>query len=257
MNPVAIVTGSSQGIGRGIALGLADLGYNIVVNFVPPVEPAEETRELLEAKGVECVLAPGSVADAADRQALLAATMNKWGRLDLLVNNAGVGVKTRGDLLETADEADFDRVMAINTKGPYFLSIEAAKLMIDLKKQGIVETPRIAVTSSFSAWVVSTSRGAYCISKAAAHMVAQLLAARLASEGIPVIEIAPCVIDTPMIAPVREKYLKLAADGTIPAGRLGTAEDIAKVVSAFAQGYLDYSTGQQIVVGGGMQIPQL
>ena len=257
MNPVAIVTGSSQGIGRGIALGLAELGYNLVVNFVPPVEPAEETRKMLEDKGVECVLAEASIADAPDRRRLLDAAMDAWGRIDLLVNNAGVGVKVRGDLLDSADEADFERVMAINCRGPYFLSLEAAKIMIDLKKQGVVETPRIVITSSFSAWVVSTSRGAYCISKAGAHMAAQLLAARLAPEGIPVLEIAPCVIDTPMIAPVRDKYLKLAEDGTIPMGRLGTAEDISRVVQAFARGDLDYCTGQQIVVGGGMQIQQL
>ena len=256
MNPVAIVTGSSQGIGRGIALGLADLGYNVVVNFVPPLEPAEETRQMLEDKGVECALVAASIADAPDRKRILDAAMDRWGRVDLLVNNAGVGVKVRGDLLDS-DESDFDRVMAINCRGPYFLSLEAAKIMIDLKKQGVVETPRLAVTTSFSAWVVSTSRGAYCMSKAAAHMATQLLAARLAPEGIPVIEIAPCVIDTPMIAPVRDKYLKLAEDGTIPMGRLGTAEDISRVIQAFARGDLDYCTGQQIVVGGGMQIQQL
>ncbi len=256
MNPVAVVTGSSQGIGRGIALGLADLGYNVVVNFVPPVEPAEETRGLLEAKGVECVLAEASVAEAADRKRILGVAMDTWGRIDLLVNNAGVGVKVRGDLLES-DEGDFDRVMAINCRGPYFLSLEAAKIMIDLKARGVVETPRIVMTSSISAWIVSTSRGAYCISKAGAHMAAQLLAARLAAEGIPVLEIAPGVIDTPMIAPVREKYLKRAQEGVIPQGRLGTAEDVTRVIQAFARGDLDYCTGQQIVVGGGMQIQQL
>jgi NAD(P)-dependent dehydrogenase (short-subunit alcohol dehydrogenase family) len=256
MNPVAIVTGSSQGIGRGVALGLADVGYNVVVNFVPPLEPAEETRQMLQEKGVECVLVEASVAEAADRRRILDAAMETWGRIDLLVNNAGVGVRVRGDLLQS-DESDFDRVMAINCRGPYFLSLEAAKLMIDLKRRGLVETPRIALTSSISAWIVSTSRGAYCISKAGAHMAAQLLAARLAPEGIPVIEIAPGVIDTPMIAPVREKYLKLAEEGVIPQGRLGTAEDVARVIQAFARGDLDYCTGQQIVVGGGMQMQQL
>ncbi len=256
MNPVAIVTGSSQGIGRGIALGLADLGYNVVVNFVPPLEPAEETRQMLEDKGVQCVLAQANIAEAPDRQRILGAAMDSWGRIDLLVNNAGVGVKVRGDMLDS-DESDYERVMAINCRGPYFLALEAAKIMIDLKAKGVVETPRIAMTSSISAWIVSTSRGGYCISKAGAHMAAQLLAARLAPEGIPVIEIAPGVIDTPMIAPVRDKYLKLAEEGVIPQGRLGTAEDISRVIQAFARGDLDYCTGQQIVVGGGMQIQQL
>lgn len=256
MNPVAIVTGSSQGIGRGIALGLADLGYNLVVNFVPPLEPAEETRQMLEAKGVDCVLCEASIAEADDRKRIVAAALEAWGRIDLLVNNAGVGVKVRGDLLDS-DEEDWNRVVGINCRGPYFLSLEVAKVMLDLKRQGLVETPRIAFVTSISAWVVSTSRGAYCISKAGAHMAAQLLAARLAPEGIPVLEIAPGVIDTPMIAPVRERYLKLAQEGGIPQGRLGTAEDVARVVQAFARGDLDYCTGQQIVVGGGMQIQQL
>jgi NAD(P)-dependent dehydrogenase (short-subunit alcohol dehydrogenase family) len=256
MNPVALVTGSSQGIGRGIALGLADLGYNLVVNFVPPVEPAEETKALLEEKGVEAELCSASIADADDRRRILDSAMDRWGRLDLLVNNAGVSVKVRGDLLDS-DEDDWFRVMSINTAGPYFLSCAAAKLMIDLKAQGVVDTPRIAFISSISAWIVSTGRGAYCVSKAGVHMTSQLLAARLAPEGIPVLEVAPGVIDTPMITPVRDKYLKLAAEGFIPQGRLGTDEDIAKVIQSFASGHLDYSTGQQIVVGGGMEIPQL
>ena len=256
MNPVALVTGASQGIGRALALALADLGHHVVVNFVPPVEPAEETRALLEAKGVECALAPGNVADAADRARLLAVPLERWGRLDLLVNNAGVGVKVRGDLLDS-DEADWERVMAINCQGPYFLSLAAARVMIDLKQRGVVPVPRLAFITSISAFTVSTGRGAYCVSKAAAHMTAQLCAARLAPEGIPVLEIAPGVIDTPMIAPVRDKYLALAASGAIPAGRLGTGEDVAAVLSAFARGDLDYCSGQQVVVGGGMEIPQL
>jgi 3-oxoacyl-[acyl-carrier protein] reductase len=256
MQPVAIVTGASQGIGRAIALGLADLGYNIAVNFVPPRAPAEETRESLEAKGVECELIEGNVAESKDRARLLQATVDRWGQLDLLVNNAGVGVRTRGDLLDS-EEGDWDRVMGVNCKGVYFLSLGAARLMLDLKQRGVVLVPRLAFITSISAFTVSTSRGAYCVSKAGAHMTAQLCAARLAPEGIPVLEVAPGVIDTPMIAPVREKYLALAAGGVIPAGRLGTGEDVARVVKAFARGDLDYCTGQQIVVGGGLEIPQL
>lgn len=256
MNPVAIVTGSSQGIGRGIALGLADMGYNIVVNFVPPVEPAEETRQMIEAQGVECALAPANIADPEERPSILQAAMDTWGRLDLLVNNAGVSVKVRGDFLES-DEADWQRVMDINLRGPYFLSLTAVKLMLDLKRQGVIETPRLAFITSISAWTVSTGRGSYCVSKAGLHMTAQLFAARLAPEGFPVLEVAPGVIDTPMIAPVRDKYLKMTAEGTIPQGRLGTIEDVARVIQTFARGDLDYSTGQLIVVGGGMDIPQL
>ena len=256
MHPVAIVTGASQGIGRAIALALANAGHHLVVNFVGPLEPAEETRALLAAAGAESVLVEASVAEPEGRATILAATLDRWGRLDLLVNNAGVGVKARGDLLDS-DEADWDRVLGINCKGPFFLALAAARAMIDLRTRGVVPVPRIVFISSISAFTVSTSRGAYCVSKAAVHMAAQLLAARLGPDGIPVLEIAPGIIDTPMIAPVREKYLALAQSGVLPQGRLGTGEDVARVVAAFARGDLDYSTGQQIVVGGGLQIPQL
>ncbi|NLO74090.1 MAG: 3-ketoacyl-ACP reductase [candidate division WS1 bacterium] len=255
MAPVAVVTGSSQGIGRAIVLGLADLGYSAVVNFIPPREPAEETRAALEAKGVECELVEGNVAEAEARARLLQAVLNRWGRLDLLVNNAGIGAPP-GDLLDS-EEVAWDRVMGVNCKGAYFLSLAAARVMIDLKQRGVVPHPRLAFISSIRAFIVSTSRGAYCVSKAAEHMTAQLCAVRLAPEGIPVLEVAPGPIDTPMIASAREEYLALAAAGAIPAGRVGTVEDVARVIQAFAQGDLDYCTGQQIVVGGGVHIPQL
>jgi len=256
MKPVAIITGGSSGIGRGIAVELAKAGHNVVINFVPPLELAEQTRSLVEDAGAEALLVEGDVSASQDREHLLQATLSHFGRLDLLVSNAGVSVKHRGDLLD-ADEVDFDRVMGINLKAPYFLAAAAARAMIELREGGTVPTPRIVFVSSISAWAASPERGSYCVSKAGLHMVAQLFALRLASEGIPVLEIAPGIIDTPMIAPAREKYARLIADGLVPQGRLGTPEDIARIVVAISRGDLDFSTGQVIHVDGGLEIRQL
>ena len=257
MRPVALVTGASSGIGRGIAVGLAEMGHNVGINFVPPVELAEETRSLVEAAAAEALLVEGDVSAPPDREQLLQSTLDHFGRLDLLVSNAGVSVKDRGDLLDDNDEADFDRVIGINVKGPYFLAVAAARAMTKLREDGIVPVPRIVFVSSMSAWAASPNRGSYCISKAGLHMVAQLFAVRLAAEGIPVFEIAPGIIDTPMIAPARDKYVQLIANGLVPQGRLGTSEDIAKVVVAISRGELDFSTGQVIYVDGGLRIRQL
>ncbi len=257
MRPVALITGASSGIGRGIAAGLAQAGHDIVINFVPPTEPAEETRSEVEAAEATALLVEADVASPEDRERLLQSTLDRFGRLDLLVSNAGISVNTRGDMLASGDEADFDRVMGVNVRGPYFLALAAANAMIDMRKCGVVPAPRIVFVTSISAWSVSPGRAPYCISKAALHMTAQCFAVRLASEGIPVFEIAPGIIDTPMIAPVRDKYVQRIADGLVPQGRLGTPEDVAKVVVAISQGELDFSTGQVIYVDGGLSMPQL
>lgn len=257
MRPVALVTGASSGIGRDVAVGLAKAGHDVVINFIPPLKLAEETQSLVEAAGTQALLVEADISAPSDRQRLLDATMDRFGRLDLLVSNAGISVKSRGDVLEDTDEADFDRVMGVNLKGPYFLAVAASNAMIKFQQEGIVPTARIVFISSISAWTASPERGAYCVSKAGLHMVAQLFALRLATEGIPVFEIAPGIIDTPMIAPAREKYVQLIADGLVPQGRLGTTEDIAKVIVAISRGELDFSTGQVIHISGGLQIPQL
>ncbi|MCL2641505.1 MAG: SDR family oxidoreductase, partial [Phycisphaerales bacterium] len=179
-----------------------------------------------------------------------------FGRFDLLVNNAGVAPKERKDILEATEES-YDRLMVINAKGPYFLTQLVANKMIANQKAGIVKTPRIAFITSISAYTSSTFRGEYCISKAAVAMAATLWADRLGEFGIPVLQFAPGIIATPMTSVVQAKYDKMIAEGLLVTKRWGVPEDLGKAISAFAQGYLDYSTGNVIEVGGGFGLKRL
>ncbi|NQU44472.1 3-ketoacyl-ACP reductase [bacterium] len=257
---IALVTGSGRGIGRGIALQLARDGYHVIVNGVN-VDPANtasgvyEVKSAIEAKGGTADVIRADVSSAQDRQSLVAIIEN-LGRLDLLVNNAGVAPTQRRDLLE-ADEESFDRLISINLKGPYFLTRDLARRMIDWKSDGIVEQPRIAFITSISAYASSPSRGEYCLSKAGLSMAATLFADRLAEVEIPVIEIRPGIIRTDMTGAVQDKYDRLIAEGLLPTRRWGLPEDVAKAVSAFARGDLDYSTGTVIDVDGGFRMRKL
>lgn len=261
----ALVTGSGQGIGRGIAIRLARDGYRVVLNS-RSADPgrtdagAYEVKRTIEEAGGRAEVFRGDVASGADRAGMLDFVAERCGRLDLLVNNAGVAPLERRDILEAGalSEESFDRVLGINLRGPYFLTQLAAARMIEWKRAGIVSNPRIAFITSISAYASSTNRGEYCISKAGLSMAAKLFADRLAEFGIPVIEIRPGIIDTPMIAKVKEQYEKrIEAEGIVPAGRLGEADDVARVVSAFARGDLDYSTGESIDVSGGFGLKRL
>ena len=260
MNGVALITGSSRGIGRGIALALARAGrHDLVVNYAGNEAAARECAALCaEAAGgkkvrVEMVQADVSV--AADRARLLAFTMEKYGRLDLLVNNAGVAPDVRADLLE-AGEASFDRLIAINLKGPYFLTQAAAKLMRDAAP--LAGLPRAVVNiTSISAFTASVNRGDYCIAKAGLAMMTKLYAARLAEYGIGVYEVQPGVIATDMTGPVKAKYDALFASGLAPQNRWGTPEDIGQCVTAVALGHFPYSTGQVFHVDGGFHLRTL
>ena len=258
---VALVTGAGQGIGRGIALRLAREGYRLVLNDVVADESntergAYEVKRTIETAGGRAEVFRADVAEAGERTAMAGFVDDCLGRLDLLVNNAGVAPKERRDILEATEES-FERLMAINLQGPYFLTQLMAKRMIQWKEQGVVEAPRIVFITSISAYTSSPGRGEYCVSKAGLSMAATLYADRLAEHGIPVLEIAPGIIETPMTAVVKEKYDKLIAGGLLPTERWGTPEDIAKVIAAFAQGHLDYSTGQRIEVGGGFGMLRL
>jgi NAD(P)-dependent dehydrogenase (short-subunit alcohol dehydrogenase family) len=258
---IALVTGSSSGIGRGIAIRLASDGYLVVLNSRradPSVTDSgvHEVKSAIEAVGGKADVYSGDISLEADRRGMMEFVGNTYGRLDLLVNNAGVAPRKRVDILD-ADPEDFDWLVSINLKGSYFLTQLAAKLMMKQPKTGVSRKPRIAFITSISAYTSSTSRGDYCISKAGLSMVAKLFADRLAAHGIPVIEIRPGIIDTPMIDKVRDKYRKLAEEGTVPQGRLGTPEDVAGVVSAFGRGDLDYCTGESIEVSGGFGLRRL
>lgn len=264
MNPVALITGASRGIGRGIALELARCGYDLVVNYAGNAEAARQTAAdcTLAAKSVgkptaaETCLADISL--SADRLKLIEFTRERFGRLDLLVNNAGVAPNVRADILE-ADEESFDRLISINVKGPYFLTQLAATWMIEQVQRSQVGSPKpkIVTVSSISAYTASTDRGDYCVSKAALSMLTPLFAARLAEFGINVYEIRPGVIATDMTGPVKEKYDKLISEGMTPIQRWGTPEDIGRAVAAIANDSFPFSTGEVLNVDGGFHLRRL
>jgi 3-oxoacyl-[acyl-carrier protein] reductase len=263
MNPVALVTGGSRGIGRGIALGLAGAGFDLVLNYAANVAAAEQTRrDCLAAskeKTIRVELCQADIGNTGDRQRLIALAREEFGRLDLLVNNAGVAPTTRADILEATEES-FDRLININLKGPYFLTQLAARWMIEsCQAQSSVASyaPKIITVSSISAYTASINRGDYCISKAALSMITPLYASRLADYGICVYEIRPGIIQTDMTEPVKEKYDRLIAEGLTPIQRWGTPEDVAKAAVALAQGALPFSTGEVINVDGGFHIRRL
>ncbi len=256
MAPVALVTGSSRGIGRGIALCLADAGYDILVNYAGNQAAAEETAKHIQDRGQKARICQANITSIEDGKKLVDFTLQTFGRIDMLVNNAGIAPKVRADILNTSVES-YDDVMATNLKGPYFLTQYAANHMIKLKNEGIVTTPRIVIITSISAYTSSTARGEYCISKAGLSMMTRLFADRLAQYGIPVNEIQPGIIQTDMTGPVKEKYDKLIAEGLTPIRRWGQPEDIGKVVSAIAQGYFDFTTGAAIPVDGGFHMHRL
>ena len=261
--PVAIVTGASRGIGKGIAKELASLGYDLVVNYFdfntegkPDDSKAEQTQKEMKELNVECEILRGDVSSAVDRDSLVALAKSKFGRCDMLVNNAGVAPSKRMDLLEATEES-FDRVMGINLKGPYFLTQKVANWMIEQKKAHPERAYRIVSTGSISAYTSSPARGEYCVSKAGISMMTKLYADRLAEYSIGVFEISPGIIATDMTSVVKDKYDKLIAEGLTPIKRWGLPEDIAKAVGAIAEGRLDFSTGQVINVDGAFHLRRL
>jgi len=261
--PVAIVTGASRGIGKGIAKELAPLGYDLVINhfdFTAEGQPDEsravQTQREIKELGADCESLRGDVSSAEDRSSLVALAKSKFGRCDMLVNNAGVAPSKRMDLLEATEES-FNRVMGINLKGPYFLTQQVAKWMIEQKKANPERAYRIVNTGSISAYTSSPARGEYCVSKAGVTMMTMLYADRLAEYGIGVFEIRPGIIQTDMTSVVKDKYDKLIAEGLTPIKRWGQPEDIAKAVGAIAEGRLDFSIGQVINVDGGFHLRRL
>jgi NAD(P)-dependent dehydrogenase (short-subunit alcohol dehydrogenase family) len=266
MNQAALITGASRGIGRGIALELASLGCDLVVHYVSNVKAAQQTAADCIAlaqtcrKKIRAEVLQADISKQADRAKLIDFAKEKFGRLDLLVNNGGVAPEARTDILEAGEES-FDRLIAINVKGPYFLTQLAAKWMIEqcgcARESAIEYLPRIIIISSISAYTASTDRGDYCVAKAALSMLTALYAARLAEYGINVYEVRPGIIATDMTEPVKEKYDKLIGEGLTPIQRWGTPEDVGKAVAAIAQGLLPFSTGEIINVDGGFHLRRL
>lgn len=252
--PVAIVTGASRGIGKAIAIGLAKLGFDLVLNRAQ--KAPTETQKEVETLGARCEFVSADISKTADRKKLVDTAENKFGRTDLLVNNAGVAPLKRMDILEATEES-FDRVIGINLKGPYFLTQLVANRMIEQKKQNPQRSFRIVNIGSISSYTSSTSRGEYCISKAGVSMMTKLYADRLAEYNIGVFEISPGIVETDMTIAVKDKYDKLIADGLTPIRRWGRPEDVAKAVGAIAEGKLDFSTGTVINVDGGFHLRRL
>ena len=255
-NPAVLITGASRGIGRGIAVELAKAGWRIGINYASDADAALETLRLVRRQGGAGAVVQADVASAPQRQRLLDFMRERFGRLDALVNNAGVAPNIRADLLETG-EASYDRVMGINLKGPFFLTQLAAREMLSLRKQGKLKRGYIVNISSISAYTASINRGEYCLSKAGLAMLTALFAARLARAEIGVFEVRPGIIATDMTGPVQEKYDRLIADGLTPIKRWGTPKDIGRCVAAILRGDFPFSTGQVFDVDGGFHLRTL
>lgn len=265
MNPVALITGASRGIGRGIALELAKAGFDLVINFATQADAARKTAVdcVNEAsrlgKGVRAEVCRADVSHDNDRKALLEFTQKSFNRLDMLVNNAGVAPAVRSDVLDTTEES-FNRLININVKGPFFLTQLVARWMIEqasARQDSKASQQKIVTISSVSAYTASTNRGDYCVSKAALSMITPLFAARLAAHGINVYEIRPGIIATDLTHPVKDQYDKLIAGGLTPIQRWGTPEDVGHAVAAIAQDLLPFSTGEVINVDGGFHLRRL
>lgn len=245
MKKVAFVSGGSRGIGKGIAEILRENGFEVVISS--STVPADT----FGFEYIKC-----DISKAEDRERAVAFISERYGRLDLLVNCAGVGCKKRLDILKTTEES-FDRLMNINTKGTFFMCQTFANEMIKWKLGTEDYAPRIVNIGSISAYTASTSRGEYCISKAGVSMITSLFADRLAEYGIPVFEVRPGIIHTDMTAAVEEKYDRLIEDGITPIKRWGEPEDVAKCVLACAMGLLDFGTGTVLNADGGFSIRRL
>ena len=256
MKKVALITGGSRGIGYGIAEHLARAGFDLVINGVRPEEAAREALNKLRALGAEVIYCPGDVALREARTEMLNTVRDHFGRLNVLVNNAGVAPTERRDILEATEES-FQHVLMTNLQGAYFLTQAAANWMIQQRAEGSDFTGCIVNVSSISATVASVNRGEYCIAKAGLSMATQLFAARLGDYDIPVYEVRPGIIRTDMTAGVTDKYDKLIDDGLCVQKRWGYPDDVGRAVAALARGDFPYSTGQVILVDGGLTLPRL
>ncbi|MCH6254915.1 3-ketoacyl-ACP reductase [Puniceicoccaceae bacterium K14] len=254
---VALVTGGSRGIGLGCAKALAASGYAIAINGMRDESSVTPVMEEIKAAGAPAVIyCQGNVGTTEGREAIISKIRSELGALNVLVNNAGVAPSERKDVLETTQES-FKRLMDINLEGPYFLTQAAANWMIEQKEADSGFEGSIINVNSISATVVSTNRGEYCVSKAGLAMVTQLFAARLGEYHIPVFELRPGVTKTDMTSGVTDKYDKLIADGLCVTPRWGFPEDIGRITVSLADGNFPYSTGQVIMIDGGLTIPRL
>ena len=257
--PVALVTGGSRGLGSGVALALAAAGYSVAVNYRGDAAAAAATaaacRERAAGGGQRFHPLQADVAVAADRARLLAATLEQFGSVEVLVNNAGIAPRQRADLLQATEES-FAEVLATNLTGPYFLTQAVARHWLGQPAEAARRRAVIFV-NSISAAYASVSRGEYCVSKAGLAMARELFAVRLAEAGIGVYEVRPGLMETDMTRAVKEKYDALIAAGLVPQGRWGTPEDVGRAVAALVGGDFDFSQGTVVDVDGGFSLLRL
>lgn len=256
MKKTALITGGSRGIGFGIAKALAKDGFNLAINGVRDEANAADALNELRNLGAEVVYCQGSVANAADREAIIEKAYAVFGQINVLINNAGIAPRVRLDVLETTVE-NYQEVMTTNLEGPFFLTQAIAKRMAHAKQNNHAFEAAIIFVTSISATVTSVNRGEYCISKAGLAMTNQLFAVRMAEYNIPVYEIRPGIISTDMTSKVQEKYDNLFQSGIALQPRWGTPDDVGKAVASLTRGDFPYSTGQVINVDGGMLIDRL
>ena len=253
---VALVTGGGRGIGLGIALKLAEAGFTLAISGRRPPEEVQPALDCIRELSHDSIYVQANVSSAADRAHLLRTVEESFGRLDVLVNNAGIAPRVRADILE-ANEESFDELIATNLKGPYFLTQAVAAWMIRQHANGAGGNRSIINIGSVSATVASVNRGDYCISKAGIATATRLWAVRLAEHGIGVYEVRPGIIDTDMTASVRDKYDALIEGGLLLEKRWGTVEDIGRAVRVLACGELSYATGAVLVVDGGLTVERM
>ena len=254
--PVALITGGSRGIGLGIATALAKEGFDIVICGRKPLDAVQDSIIVIKDVGADCLYVSADVSKPEDRQNLVNAIQAEYGRLDVLVNNAGIAPKERRDLLDASEES-FETVLRVNLQGPYFLTQLLARWMIEQQQAHPDQRLAIVNVSSISSSVASVNRGEYCISKAGVSMATKLWAVRLAEYGIPVYEVQPGIIATDMTSTVKKKYDDLIEDGLLLDPRWGTPEDIGIAIAALATGKIPYATGQVLILDGGLTLPRL
>ncbi len=254
---VALVTGASRGIGRGIAESLATRGWNICINYRSDKHSAEEAQAAVEAKGGAGFYVQADISQLEQHESLVKAVLDHYGRIDLLVNNAGMAPRQRMDMLVVTQES-YDEVMRTNLKGPFFLTQRVAQKMIALIESKLIDSPQIINIGSISGSASSINRAEYCLSKAGVSMMTHLWAHRLAAHGINVYEIRPGIIETDMTANVKEKYDRMILQEELTLlPRWGQPEDVGKAVAAIAEGLFPYSTGEIINVDGGFNVSRL
>ncbi len=253
---VALVTGGTRGIGLGVARALTHEGWDLAIGGLRPEEAVRDVLEELRASGRGVLYCTADVGRADDRARLLAAVVARYGGLSALVNNAGRAPRVRADLLE-AGEDSFEEVLRTNLQGPYFLTQQVARLLLERKREDPATPAAVVFVTSVSAEMASLNRGEYCVSKAGLAMAARLFAARLAGHGIPVYEVRPGIVATDMTAAVREAYDRRIVEGLVPEGRWGLPDDVGRAVATLLRGDVPYATGTVVHVDGGLSIPRL